>query len=274
MLSDGVETAVSLLFVPGNRPDRFDKAMASGADQVIIDLEDAVSPEQKPEARAGLLGWAGRKGAVVRINAPGTPWYEEDVLACAEAGVAAIMAAKAEDPGQLEALHARTTRPIIALVETALGIEEARAVAAARGVCRLAFGAIDLALDLGLTGPDETLDGFRLRLTVASRLAGLAGPIDGVLTDFRNAPRLEADVRRVAGLGFRGKLCIHPGQVATVSYGFAPSEATIAWAETVVALGEDAVALDGEMIDRPVRARALAVLAQTARLRAGATGSR
>ena len=266
MSVEALSAAASFLFVPGNRPERFDKAVAAGADQVIIDLEDAVAPAAKAEAREAMSRWAGRTGAVVRINAPGTPWHDADIAACTSAGVGAVMAAKAEDPRQLARLHDLTGLPIVALVETALGIEDVRAVAAAPGVRRLAFGAIDLALDLGLSVPDEALDGFRLRLTSASRLAGLAAPIDGVQTDFRNADRLADDVRRAAGLGFTGKLCIHPAQVAIVSARFAPSAEAIAWATRVAAVGEDAVALAGEMIDKPVRDRARLILAHAGRL--------
>lgn len=266
MSVDVLSSAASFLFVPGNRPERFEKAAGAGADQIIIDLEDAVAPGAKVEARNAMVRWSGCAGAVVRINAPGTPWHDADVEACATAGVAAVMAAKAEDPRQLARLHARTGLPIVALVETALGIEEVRQVAAAPGVRRLAFGAIDLALDLGLSLPDEGFDGFRLRLTSASRLAGLAAPIDGVQTDFRNLDRLADTVRRVAGLGFAGKLCIHPGQVTVVSAGFAPSADAIVWATRVAAVGEDAAALDGEMIDKPVRDRARMILAHAQRL--------
>lgn len=270
MLSDPLSNAASFLFVPGNRPDRFDKAASAGADRIIIDLEDAVAPAGKVAARSAMTCWPGRHLAIVRINAPGTAWHEDDVAACKEAGVAAIMVAKADVPGQLVTLHNVTGLPLIALIETAQGLEEIVSIAAAPGVSRLAFGAIDLELDLGLNVSDVMLDGFRLRLTMASRLAGLGAPIDGVRTDFRNLQDLATDVARVRGLGFGGKLCIHPAQVAIVSEGFVPTPESVAWARRVAVLGEDATALEGQMIDRPVRERALSILAHTERLAARA----
>nr|WP_316628838.1 CoA ester lyase [uncultured Brevundimonas sp.] len=261
-----VAEAASFLFVPGDRPERFGKAEASGSGQVIIDLEDAVAADMKDIARDCAAKWfeTGRRG-VVRINAADTPWHEADVASCIAPSLDAIMAPKAEHPERLAAIAHRTGKPIIALIETAAGLNAANAIAATPGVVRLAFGSIDLSLDLGLDAPDEALDGFRLRLTLASRLADLAPPIDGVLADFRNATRLTEITRRVRGLGFSAKLCIHPVQVTWVEQGFAPSSEELAWAQRVVGLGESVAALDGEMIDRPVRERALRLLARIRR---------
>jgi citrate lyase subunit beta/citryl-CoA lyase len=252
--------ANSFLFVPGHRPDRFAKAASAGAHRIIIDLEDAVAPDDKVSARRSMRAWCAENSAIVRINGVGTPWFEADLDACGEAGVEAVMVPKPEEPDRLAALHASLGRPLIPLIETARGLDALRSIATTAGVARLAFGAMDLALDMGLSAQDETLDGFRLQLTLASRLADLPPPIDGVLTRFLNKEKLVRDVARVRGLGFDGKLCIHPTQIGPVNQGFRPSKAELEWANGVVAMGEGVTVLASEMIDRPIRERALRIL--------------
>jgi citrate lyase subunit beta/citryl-CoA lyase len=248
----------SYLFVPGNRPDRFEKALASGADAVILDLEDAVPPEAKMEARAAVARWLTPQHAVVvRINAPGTLWFAEDVALCALAGVAAVMVPKAERVADLQRIATvAVTRPILPLVETAAGFENARALARAEGVQRLVFGSIDFQLDLGMQGGDEELLPFRSQLVLISRLAGLAPPADGVSVSIDDLEQLERATARARRLGFGAKLCIHPRQVETVNRGFTPTDEELAWARRVLEAAAQArgaaVALDGRMIDRPV----------------------
>lgn len=255
----------SYLFVPGNRPDRFDKAWASGADAVIIDLEDAVPPNDKDAARAAVARWlSAARPVVVRVNACDTPWFAADLAACREAGVAAIMLPKAEQPDQLVAIGARV--PLIPLIETAAGLDRVRHLAAVEGVQRLAFGAIDFQLDLNLRARHDELDVFRAPLVLASRLAGVGTPIDGPSTAIDAAAELEAEAARGRRLGFGAKLCIHPRQVAVVNRSFSPSPDEVAWAQRVIAAAAAsdgaAVALDGKMIDRPVILRAHAILAE------------
>jgi citrate lyase subunit beta / citryl-CoA lyase len=260
------------LFVPGHRPERFDKALAAGADRVIVDLEDAVAPADKDRARAALAAWlaATRARVAVRLNAADTPWFAQDLALVAAPAVAAVVLPKAEDPAVLAALHAR--RPdaaLVPLVESAAGLAAARALAAAPGVERLAFGHIDFQVDIGLQDAheDELLP-FRAELVLASRLARVAPPLDGVTVAIDDAERLAADVQRARRLGFGGKLCIHPKQVAGVRAGFAPTAAEVAWAERVLqaaaAAGGAAVAVDGRMVDKPVLLRAEAVLRERA----------
>jgi citrate lyase subunit beta/citryl-CoA lyase len=262
--------ARSLLFVPADRPDRFDKAWASGAQAVIVDLEDAVPPARKAQARAALASWlAAERPVTVRVNAAGTPWFEEDLALARLPGVAALMLPKAEQVDTLRAV-AELGRPLLPLIESALGLANVQALARVPGVQRLAFGAIDFQLDLGLAD-DVDLWPYRSQLVLASRVAALAAPIDGVSTAIDDAAALVAEVQRARREGFGGKLCIHPKQLAPVQAGFAPSAQDLAWAERVLeAAGRSegaAVALDGRMIDRPVILRAQAFVDEAERLR-------
>lgn len=248
--------ATTYLFVPGDRPDRFAKAVASGADAVIIDLEDAVAPEDKDSAREHVEAWlAGGGRALVRINAPGTPWFEADAALVTARGVPVVVP-KAETPGVLAGF-----REVVALVETALGVERAGELAAVPSVTRLAFGSVDLAAELGVAPEDrEPFAYARSRLVVASAAAGIAPPVDGVTTDLRDDSRLAADVRYARRMGFGGKLCVHPRQVAPVRAGFAPTEAEREWARRVLTAGASASVVDGRMVDRPVLERARRIL--------------
>lgn len=259
------------LFVPASRPDRYERALASGADAVIIDLEDAVAASDKPAARASLQQWLARRAAdapriVVRINAAGTPWHGDDLALCAHTSVHAVMWPKAE---RADALHAaarvRHDLRVIALVESACGIACARELAGAPAVTRLAFGSLDLALDLGLRGHGEDdLAPHRAELVLASRLADLPAPIDGVTPAIDDDATLRADAQRARRLGFGAKLCIHPRQLAPVREALGPSANELAWAQRIVAAagsaGGAAVSVDGTMVDTPVLLRAQALL--------------
>lgn len=251
----------SYLFVPGDRPERFHKALASGAAQVIVDLEDAVAPAAKSAARAAVAAWLHPDHPVVlRINGAGTPWFEADLALAAHPGVAAVMLPKAEDAATLRAVRAAAPQAaLLPLIESARGIEAVDAIARTPGVERLVFGSIDFQLDLGLTGDGEELLFFRSRLVLASRLAGIAAPVDGVCTAIADDAALRQASERARRLGFGGKLCIHPRQVAVVEAAFAPSAEELAWAEKVLAAAGSegaAVAVDGQMVDKPVLARA------------------
>lgn len=258
--------ACSYLFVPADRPQRYAKALSSGADVVIVDLEDAVAPGSKDVAREALAHWLTatdeRSQVTVRVNAVDSPWFEADRdLVVRSPRVGAVMLPKADSRSPWSAFGGK---PIIALVETAAGIDAARSIAAAAGVVRLAFGSIDLQLDLGIDGDDDALLYFRSQLVLASRLADLPAPVDGVCASFDDAPKLAAHVQRARRLGFGGQLCIHPSQVAAVNAGFRPTAEQLDWARRVVAAaagaGGAAVAVDGKMVDRPVLSRAQALL--------------
>ena len=225
------------LFVPGNRPERFDKALASGADAVIVDLEDAVPPADKIAARAAVAAWLSpQRSVVIRINGPDTVWFAEDLALCALAGVAAVMVPKAERVADLE--HVATVavgRAVLPLIETARGFDNAREIAHTDGVQRLVFGSIDFQLDLGIRDDDEALLFFRSQLVLLSRLADRAAPVDGVSTAIDDLDHLQRDTARARRLGFGAKLCIHPRQVETVIRGFVPSDDEIDWAQRVLA---------------------------------------
>jgi len=260
-----VRAARSWLFVPGNRPDRFGKATASGADVVVLDLEDAVAEDAKATARAEVTGWLARGAAAcVRVNAPGTPFCDADVAALAGLpGLVAVMVPKAEDPRVLtrlaEALGPGTA--LIALVETALGVHRVHEVAVAPGVTRLAFGSIDLALDLGAEDAAAPLLSARSALVLASRVAGLPAPVDGVTAVLDDPAIIQDAAAAAAALGFGGKLCVHPNQVEAVHAGLRPGEADVRHARRVLAsVAAGAGRVDGQMVDRPVVERARQVL--------------
>jgi citrate lyase subunit beta/citryl-CoA lyase len=267
-----IEAARSYLFVPADRPERYAKALASGADTVIVDLEDAVAAPAKESARAALVAWleAGGAGIAVRINDAATPWFDADLAVVARPGVVAVVVPKAERADDLARVRAAAPHAaLVPLIETAGGVDGVREVARAPGVARLAFGSIDLQLDLGIEedgGAGDELLVFRSALVLASRLAGLAAPVDGVSTAIDDAAVVEADARRARRLGFGAKLCIHPRQLAAVHAAFAPSADELAWAGRVVAAadaaGGGAVAVDGRMVDRPVLLRARSLLAR------------
>lgn len=262
-------TAHSYLFVPADRPERFAKALATGAHAVIVDLEDAVAPTAKEAAREALRQWLQGPDARpvhVRINAPGTPWFQDDLNQCALAAVAAIVLPKAETQAQIQTVsQAAPGKPVLPLIETAAGLAAARTLAATAGVQRLLFGSIDFQADMGISGEDDALLAFRSELVLASRLAQLQAPVDGVTTALDDAQVLALETARARRLGFGGKLCIHPRQVATVNEGFAPSPAELQWARRVLdaaqASGGAAVAVDGKMVDAPVLLKARRLLA-------------
>ncbi len=253
----------SYLFVPGDRPERFDKALASGADAVIVDLEDAVAPDRKDAARSAVAAWLdAARPVVLRVNAVDTPWFRDDLALCRHAGVAAVMLPKAERVEDLARLGDGVAA--IPLIETAAGFANVRAIAAARGVRRVAFGAIDFQLDLAMRATFDDLLWFRSEIALASRLANVAAPIDSPTVAFDDLAEVASDAARARRLGFGAKLCIHPKQVEAVNRAFSPGDAEVAWARRVIEVAQAgdgaAVALDGKMVDKPVILRAQAIL--------------
>ncbi|MDT9592174.1 CoA ester lyase [Nocardioides zeae] len=261
-------TARSWLFTPGDRERLFDKASASNADAVVLDLEDAVAPHAKATARADVCDWLRVGGrAWVRINAADTTWFDEDLIALTDApGLAGVMLAKAEDPDAVHEITRQIRRDVdvVALVETARGVRRAEELAAVQSTTRLAFGALDLAADLGVDpDEDDALLLARSTLVLASRVAGLPAPVDGVTRATTDAAAIVRDARRSRSLGFGAKLCIHPAQVDLVNAGFAPTEAEVEWAREVLeTAGAGGVGTDarGQMIDKPVVDRARGIV--------------
>lgn len=259
----GLTAASTLLFVPGSRPDRFAKAAATGADLVVCDLEDAVAPTAKTAAREAVAGYLGQGGrAAVRVNAPGTPEHADDLAALSGCpGLAGVLVPMAERPRDLaEVAAALPGVALLALVETARGVRAAGEMAAVDGVLRLGVGHLDLAADLGADPDDPLLQHARHEIVLSARAAGSAAPVDGVTPDVRDLARVTAEAGAARAGGFGGKLCIHPDQVAAVAAAFTPTDEELAWADRVLAVADDGLAVvDGQMIDAPVVARARAV---------------
>ncbi len=260
----------SYLFVPGDRPERFAKAAASGAHAVILDLEDAVAPGQKAAARRAILQWRGLREAgcamAVRINDAGTEWFEEDVALVAGLPLVAVLLPKADSAGQIARLRERLGAGvgIVPIVESARGIERIDEIAQAGGVRRIAFGTLDYAVDMQFLSEDErALIYPSARIAIASRCAGIDPPIAGVTEALADPVRLDTDLAFARAMGFGAKLCIHPNQVTPVNKAFRPTPEEIAWAQRVVAAtaaGPAAVQVDGKMVDRPVILKAEAIL--------------
>jgi len=270
-----IRQARTLLFVPGDRPERFAKAATSGADAVVLDLEDAVPMAAKQAARDAVrAGWAGLQAhgipVVVRSNAWGSDEWAAD-LDCLQhlAGMAALMLPKAESADAVWKAHHDTGGvPILPLIESAAGYDAVKAIAAAPGCLRLVVGHIDFMADTGIAcGDDQSeLDPLRFAVAIATRLSGLAPAIDGVTVQLDDETILCSDTLRARRFGFGGKLCIHPRQVSGVHAAFAPGDDELAWARRVLAAeaaaGGGAVQLDGRMVDLPVVLRARRLLAQ------------
>lgn len=276
----------TLLFAPGDHPRRMAKAAAGNADGVVLDLEDAVAPAAKESARASVLELVQNlsyRKVFVRINAIGTDDYRQDLHALAPAlgALAGLVIPKAETVDELTRLDTDlndvapsiddvTDLPVLAVLESAAGILAAPAIAAAPRVHRLIFGTLDLAAE---TGVQPTVEGTeylhaRSHLVLASAAAGLDGPIDGPHPRIDELHALSASAHHARDLGFRGKVVLHPDQIAPVNDAFSPSEPELAHAQAVVdtyrqaqTRGLGAVRLpDGTFIDRPVVVRAAALL--------------
>jgi len=256
------------LFVPASRPDLFAKAAASGADEILLDLEDAVGDADKPAARQAVARWLEEgRGAWVRVNGPATPWYDGDVAAIRDRpGLAGVMLAKADASEAVARLRAALPAGVgvVPLVESARAVHHVVEIASC-GATRLAFGSLDYALDLGCDPVDDALLLARSSLVQASRIAGLPGPLDGVATELYDQEVVESAARYARRLGFGGKLCVHPAQLAAVRAAFAPAPAEVEWARSVLAAagsGGAATGVDAHLVDKPVLDRARRLLVE------------
>lgn len=264
----------SYLFVPGNRPDRFAKACAAGADAVVLDLEDSVAPTDKPRAREAVAAWlSASQPVMVRVNTSDSQWFHDDLKLADKPGIAGVLLPKAERVDDIRLLAGKfgSAVPILAQIETAQGFRNTLALASTGPVRHLLFGSIDFQLDLRMTAEEDELLYFRSRIVLDSRLAGIEPPVDGVTTDIHSPESVRADTLRARRLGFSGKMCIHPKQVPVVNECFAPTAEEEAWARRVVEASAGApgaaISVDGKMVDRPVLARAQAILAIAAQFR-------
>lgn len=258
----------SFLFVPGNRPELFEKACSSEAGAVVIDLEDAVPPAEKIAARLSFAQWRSPvRTVLVRVNGADTEWFHADLECCRAQGVAGIVLPKAERYSDLLLIdNLCEGKRILPLIETARGFANLNQLANFRCVQRLLFGTIDFQLDLGIEGDNEELLYFRSQIVLASRLAGIQPPVDGVNIAIDDDLQLRADTLRSRRLGFGGKLCIHPRQLTVVNECFMPSADEISWARRVLEAASAAngavIAVDGKMVDRPVILKAEKIAAK------------
>ena len=267
--------ARTLLFVPGNRPERFDKAVASGADAIVLDLEDSVPAAAKHAAREAIAAaWPGLQARgvplVVRINPLDTVLGHDDAhwLARLAPGVG-VMVPKADAAPSLAALNARFPQaPLLPLIESAAGYLNLEQIAGVNGVLRLVVGHIDFMADTGLqcSGDERELAPLRFAIAMHTRLRRLASAVDGVTTAIDDAALILADTQRALSFGFTAKLCIHPRQVPIVHAALVPSVEALEWARRVVAADAAAagaaVQLDGRMVDVPVVQQARRTLAR------------
>jgi citrate lyase subunit beta / citryl-CoA lyase len=256
-------SAFTYLFVPGNRPERFDKALASGADRIILDLEDAVSPADKHVALEAVASWltqtqADRSRVLVRVNDVTTAWF----------------ASKCESAEQLDAVRSVMVpaAELVGLVETAKGIAHLQGIAESPSVSRLALGALDLMVDLEVPADSATLAYAASHMVIASRAYGLPQPIAGV-TPAMDATQVTRDMHHAMALGFGAKMCIHPMQLAAVRDALMPAVADVEWAQRVLhawnaslasGAAAGAIQVDGKLVDRPVALRAERIVTRAA----------
>ena len=256
----------ALLFCPADRPDRYEKALAA-ADAVILDLEDAVAPDRKTDARAALAASAlPPERTVVRVNPVAAGMLEADLAAVDAAGYRILMLAKAESATDLTAL---ARYDVIALCETPAGVLAAPQLAAAPNVIGLMWGAEDLVAALGGRSSRRADGGYRdvaraarSAVLLAAGAAGKAA-FDAVHLDLRDDAGLAAEAEDAAASGFAGTVCIHPRQVPIVRAAFRPTDDEVAWARRIVeaAAAGGVVAVDGRMVDEPLLRQARQVLA-------------
>ena len=225
----------SWMLVNGAKPELFDAAAKAKADQIILDVEDAVDPKQKVAALESVAEWLDNGGkAWVRVNDRNTGFWQGDMDRLRNCkNLQGVMLAKAEAASHVEDTYAALGGrfPVLALVETALGIEEARSITSARGTFRLAFGSGDYRRDTGTAMHDLAMAYPRSRLVVASRVGNLPGPIDGPTVGTSHALLREQSELAVA-LGLTGKLCLDTSQLAVINETISPTKSDVTWAVT------------------------------------------
>jgi citrate lyase beta subunit len=260
----------SLLFAPGSDERKLAKALSSAADGVVCDLEDAVAPADKDAARgvvaSSLAAADAGPARLVRVNAAGTAWFDDDLAFAATLELDGLVLPKAS-PEAIAALG-EDGPPVVAIVETAMGLRQAFEIATQPRAEALLLDSVDLAAEVGLEPRQDAQEILYARSKVAidSAAAGLRGPLDVVHLDFGDQAGLEEQCRLARALGFRGKACIHPGQIETINRVFAPSDDEVAWARRVVEAfetqSEGVLAVNGTMVDKPVVERARRILAE------------
>lgn len=271
-------TATTYLYVPGDVPQRFGKALRSGTDAVVLDLEDAVVPAQKDEARAAVAEWVAGcdpDGVEIWVRVNPGELQDSDIRAVAGPNLTGIWLPKVESARELDAADRILTEcgadnaRLSALIETATGLLAAPGIARSPRLRFLQIGEVDLAADLGIDVDDsaEQLLFARSRVVTASAAAGIEPPVAAVSVNFTDLPAFEADTRRLRRLGFTGRACIHPKQLEPVRAVFTPTAEEIGRAEEVLsrlASAPSGVGVDahGHLIDEAVARSARRVLAR------------
>ncbi|MGP4733755.1 MULTISPECIES: HpcH/HpaI aldolase/citrate lyase family protein [unclassified Psychrobacter] len=262
------------LFVPATRIDRVAKAFASGADAVIVDLEDAVALEDKASAREVLQQYhdsAGYQPIWLRINKAGSEEFFKDIVLCQKMPhLAGVLLAQAEQAGDIESVHQLTNLPVIALIESAMGLYQIDSMAKAVGLAAFSYGFLDLCNDLhvqvGTPAADIIANQIRYQLILTSKVHQLSPPIDTIYPDFNNEVGLSERVQLWSQMGMSGMLCIHPKQVAVVQQALQPTNETLLFAQRVIEeyerSGQAVFKINGEMVDAPVIERSRQLLAK------------
>lgn len=261
-------TPVAPLFVPASRPDRFHKADLSTADAIIVDLEDAVAPEQKEAARQNLANHAASftKPLIVRINGPQSSWRAADLQLVGQLKPAAVMLSKTLDANDVMTVAGRVGRevPVVPLIESARALSRLAQILDVPAVVLVAFGSIDFARDLGCSDDPQALLAVRTEIVWRSRAADRHPPLDGVSRQLEQPELVEVEARQAANLGFGGKMAIHPAQLESIRRAFRPTDREVQWAQRVLAAASSGAAarVDGQMVDQAVIGRAHQLLAR------------
>lgn len=266
------------LFVPATRMERVDKAFASGAAAVIVDLEDAVAQEDKAQAREALKNYYDEQNDKhtyqpiwLRINRAGTEAFFDDIALCQQMPkLAGVLLAKAEQAADIEHVHQCTGLPVIALIESAIGLYQIDSMAKATGLAAFSYGFLDLCNDLrvqvGTPSAELIANQIRYQFILISKVHKLAPPIDTVYPDFNDEKGLTKRVQLWAQMGMSGMLCIHPKQVATVQQALQPTDRELEFAKRVIEeyerSGQAVFKIEGEMVDAPVIERCRQLLTQ------------
>lgn len=262
------------LFVPATKMPLVAKAFNSGADSVIVDLEDAVAQVDKAQARVALKSYHDSddyQPVWVRINQASSAGFAADIELCQQLpNLAGIMLAKAEQASDIEFIYQTTGLPVIALVESAVGLYNLDAMASASGIVAFSYGFIDLCNDInvqiGTPAADIVANQIRYQMILTSKVHNLLAPIDTVYPDFSDSEGLAQRAQLWSQMGMSGMLCIHPKQVATVQTALRPSDSEIDFAKRVVAeyesTGQAVFKIDGNMVDAPVIERCQRLLSK------------
>lgn len=262
------------LFVPATRIDRVAKAFASGVDAVIVDLEDAVASEDKADAREALQQYhdsTGYQPIWVRINKSGSEEFFKDIVLCQKMShLAGVLLAKAEQAEDINNVHQLTNLPVIALIESAIGLYQIDSMAKVSSLVGFSYGFLDLCNDLrvqvGTSAADIIANQIRYQLILTSKVHQLSPPIDTIYPDFNDEIGLSERVNLWSQMGMSGMLCIHPKQVVVVQQALQPTDETLLFAQRVVEeyerSGQAVFEIDGEMVDAPVIERCRQLLAK------------